>query len=205
MDTENLKFDENGLIPAIVQDSENLRVLMLGYMNRESIGLTVQTGDVTFYSRSRQEIWRKGETSGNVLKLVEIIADCDRDALLVTAKPSGPVCHTGETSCFFRDGLAPEAQLEFLGKLQKLLKGRKKEMPEGSYTTTLFKSGIDRISQKVGEEAVETVIASKNQDDVAFLGEASDLLFHLMVLLTEKGYGLGDLVDELKKRHRVGD
>ncbi len=203
MNTDDLSFDENGLIPAIVQDAGSLRVLMLGYMNPEAIAKTLESGMVTFYSRSRKTLWTKGETSGNTLKLKEIRYDCDKDALLVTATPDGPTCHTGNTSCFYRDTPAPAAKGEFLFKLESLLAERKEKMPEGSYTTSLFKKGIDKISQKVGEEAVETVIASKNDNKEEFIYEASDLLFHLMVLLTEKGYSLQELIDELEKRHKA--
>lgn len=203
MNTDDLRFNENGLIPAIVQDAASLRVLMLGYMNPEAIAKTLESGMVTFYSRSRKRLWTKGETSGNTLKLTEIRYDCDKDALLVTATPDGPTCHTGNTSCFYRDNPAPAAKGEFLFKLENLLADRKEKMPEGSYTTSLFKKGIDKISQKVGEEAVETVIASKNDNKEEFIYEASDLLFHLMVLLTEKGYSLQELIDELGKRHKA--
>ncbi len=202
IDPETLKFDSNGLIPAIVQDAETLKVLMLGYMNAESIKLTHQSGNVTFYSRSRNEIWEKGATSGNYLKFESMHRDCDNDALLVVARPEGPACHTGNTSCFYQDGETPETSAVFLEKLEALLQGRKKEMPEGSYTTSLFKKGIDKIAQKVGEEAVETVIASKNQNDDEFIYEASDLIFHLLVLCTEKGIPLEKLIEELKGRHK---
>lgn len=201
MNTIDLRFNENGLIPAIVQDADNLRVLMLGYMNSEAIAKTLESGLVTFFSRSRNTLWTKGETSGNTLKLTEIRYDCDKDALLITATPHGPTCHTGNTSCFYRDKPAPAAKGEFLFKLEKLLADRKEKMPEDSYTTSLFRKGIDKIAQKVGEEAVETVIASKNNNKVEFIYEASDLLFHLMVLLTEKGYTIQELIDELEKRH----
>ena len=201
LNLQDLTYDQNGLIPAIVQDAVTLRVLMLGYMNEESIEKTQASGLITFFSRSRHQLWTKGETSGNTLTLVSMHYDCDSDALLVVATPKGPTCHTGNTSCFYRDEHAPATNLHFLDELQSLLQTRKKEMPEGSYTTSLFNKGLDKIAQKVGEEAVETVIASKNDDTHEFIYEASDLLFHLMVLLTERGYSLTDLADELKKRH----
>lgn len=203
MDFSALKYDEKGLIPAIIQDATTLRVLMLGYMNEESLQQTKDSGNVTFFSRSRNELWVKGETSGNFLKLVNLHYDCDSDALLVLAHPIGPTCHTGELTCFYRDEKAPEVPYAFLKSLQDLLVKRKDELPEGSYTTSLFKKGLDKIAQKVGEEAVETVIASKNVDDGEFIYEASDLLFHLMVLLTERNMTLDTLIDELKKRHKV--
>jgi len=201
LNLNDLTYDQNGLIPAIVQDASSLRVLMLGYMSQESINKTETSGLVTFFSRSRQQLWTKGETSGNTLSLVSIHYDCDKDALLIMATPKGPTCHTGNTSCFYRDENAPATNLHFLDKLQALLESRKAKMPEGSYTTSLFNKGLDKIAQKVGEEAVETVIAAKNDDSHEFIYEASDLLFHLMVLLTERGYTLTDLTNELKKRH----
>lgn len=201
MNADNLTFDKNGLIPAIIQDAGNLRVLMLGYMNPESLQKTLESGLVTFYSRSRQKLWTKGETSGNTLKLVSIHKDCDDDTLLITATPNGPTCHTGNISCFYRENTAPAAPGSFLFELQALLRERKESTPEGSYTSSLFQKGLDKIAQKVGEEAVETVIASKNTDEKEFLYEASDLLFHLMVLLTERGNTLEDLISELEKRH----
>lgn len=199
--TDTLKFDANGLIAAIIQDDQNLRVLMLGYMNRESLQQSLETGKVTFYSRSRQQLWVKGESSGNFLHLRSIRYDCDADALLITALPDGPTCHTGEISCFYRSEPAPANALSFLTQLQNLLETRKAERPEGSYTTKMFAKGLDKIAQKVGEEAVETVIAAKNDDEAEFIYEASDLLFHLMLLLAQKNLRLEDLVKELEKRH----
>lgn len=198
---DDVSFDENGLIPAIVQHAETHQVLMLGYMNADALRQTLKTGKVTFWSRSREELWVKGETSGNVLHLSNIRIDCDQDALLVHARPAGPTCHTGQPSCFYRPELPPEAPLHFLTQLQKLLHERKQTMPEGSYTTHLFNKGLDKIAQKVGEEAVETVIAAKNEDESEFIYESSDLLFHLMVLLTERGLSLEDLTAELRSRH----
>lgn len=204
MDINNLDFQKNdGLIPAIVQDANNARVLMLGYMNRESIEKTIETGYVTFFSRSHEELWTKGETSGNYLKFEDVQADCDNDTLLITAHPHGPVCHTGNESCFYEKPYQPpESQYGFLGYLEDLLKQRYTNRPENSYTTKLFDKGLDKITQKVGEEAIETVIASKNQEDEEFIYEASDLLFHLMVLLVERGVPFEELISELENRHR---
>jgi phosphoribosyl-AMP cyclohydrolase / phosphoribosyl-ATP pyrophosphohydrolase len=201
MNPTELKYDQNGLIPAIVQDSVTRQVLMLAYMNRESLQKTLDTRLVTFYSRSRQQLWTKGETSGNTLELVQIQADCDSDTLLVTAKPNGPACHTGNTSCFFENEFKIEESYGFLKQLEDLLRNRKHEMPEGSYTGRMFAKGLDKITQKVGEEAIETVIASKNEDEAEFVYEASDLLFHLMMLLVEKGVPFARLIDELDRRH----
>lgn len=195
-------YDANGLVPAIVQDAETMRVLMLGYMNEESLSRTLQTGKATFYSRSRQKIWVKGESSGNVLDVKAIHLDCDADTILIQTVPAGPTCHTGEVSCFFKPEMTPQAKGAFLFQLEELLKERKEKLPEGSYTTHLFRRGLDKIAQKVGEEAVETVIASKNDDQKEFLYESSDLLFHLMVLLTERGNSLSELVAELESRHK---
>lgn len=192
-----MTFDpQTGLVPAIVQDAATGTVLMLGYMNAESLAQTRATGLVTFFSRSRQSLWTKGETSGNTFSLVDIREDCDGDALLVLANPAGPACHNGTTSCFHPyEGL----DLAFLAQLQTLLESRKREMPEGSYTSKMFAKGVDKLAQKVGEEAVETVIAAKN-GNAELVYEASDLLFHLMMLLTEKGLRIEDLARELKRR-----
>ena len=199
--TDSLDFEKNnGLIPAVIQDNTTGAVLMLGYMNKESIHKTLKTGKVTFFSRSRNALWTKGETSGNYLHLISLYPDCDRDTILIKARPDGPTCHTGNTSCFGPTSIRQVTSIDFLLKLQDLLDDRKKQMPEGSYTTKLFSKGVDKIAQKVGEEAVETVIAAKNNTD-ELVYEASDLLFHLMVLLTEKGMRLEDLVQELEKRH----
>ena len=191
-------FDPHtGLIPAIVQDAATGTVLMIGYMNADSLAQTRATGLVTFYSRSRQYLWTKGETSGNTFSLVDIREDCDGDALLLLANPAGPACHNGTTSCFHPyEGV----DLAFLAQLQTLLESRKRDMPEDSYTSKMFAKGLDKLAQKVGEEAVETVIAAKN-DNAELVYEASDLLFHLMMLLTEKGLRIEDLARELKQRH----
>lgn len=205
MNIESLSFDPiTGLIPAVVQDAYTGRVLMLGYMNEESIGVTLESGLVTFFSRSRRALWTKGETSGNALRLVSINDDCDHDSLLVKAVPIGPTCHTGMTSCFDAgtSGNVSESGLAFIAHLEGLLKDRKRTMPEGSYTSKMFAKGLDKIAQKVGEEAVETVIAAKNNDESEFVYEASDLLFHLTLLLVEKGVPFESLIQELQRRHR---
>lgn len=202
MNIQELDFDKgNGLIPAIIQDANTFQVLMLGYMNKEALQATLDKKRVTFYSRSREQLWTKGETSGNYLDLVDIQQDCDRDTLLVLARPHGPTCHTGKQSCFHENEFKPKQDLNFITDLENLIKSRKSELPEESYTTSLFKKGVDTIAQKVGEEAVETVIESKNQDDSKFIGEVSDLLFHLLVLLVEKGIPLQRVVDRLEQRH----
>jgi len=196
----NLDYNKTGgLIPAIIQDETTGKVLMLGYMNEESLAKTKDTGNVTFFSRTKQRIWMKGETSGNVLKVADILVDCDNDTLLIKANPVGPVCHTGEDTCF---GEKNEDDFMFLRFLQDFIDKRYAEMPEGSYTTSLFNKGINRMAQKVGEEAVETVIEATNGTEDGFLYEASDLVYHLIVLLTSKGYRLDDLARELKKRHK---
>jgi phosphoribosyl-ATP pyrophosphohydrolase/phosphoribosyl-AMP cyclohydrolase len=188
-----------GLIPAIIQDDRTNKVLMLGFMNEEALAKTRETGTVTFYSRSRQRLWTKGEESGNFLFVVSISEDCDRDTLLIKVNPAGPVCHTGNDTCFCETN---EEDIMFLKYLQDFILSRRREMPEESYTTSLFKKGIGRIAQKVGEEAVETVIEAMSGDDDRLLYEGSDLLYHLIVLLTYKGFRIEDLAKELKKRHK---
>lgn len=207
MNINDLDFKKgNGLIPAIVQDAETYQVLMLGYMNKEALKQTLREDQITFYSRSKQRLWTKGETSGNTLALVDIQADCDNDTLLILADPAGPTCHTGETSCFYEKQFKPKkTKLDFLNDLEALIIRRKAEMPEDSYTSYLFDKGIDKIAQKVGEEAVETVIESKNDKKKKLTGEAADLIFHLMVLLVEKGISLKKVVKRLKKRHNKGN
>lgn len=204
-----ISFDEltsdrpDGLIPVIVQDAATLKVLMLGYMNREAFDNTVATGKVTFFSRSRRAQWVKGETSGNFLNLVNIQADCDNDTLLVTAKPTGPTCHKGTTSCFQATAEEDAADATgFIRALSALIQGRHKEMPEGSYTTHLFKKGTDKIAQKVGEEAVETVIEAVAGRREGLIYEASDLVYHLLVLLEATGLTIEDIEKELKRRHK---
>jgi phosphoribosyl-AMP cyclohydrolase / phosphoribosyl-ATP pyrophosphohydrolase len=184
----------DGLLPAIVQDARNQRVLMLGYMDRAALDATVACGQVTFHSRSRQRLWRKGETSGHVLELVSIDADCDADALLVRAIPRGPTCHLGRASCF------PAAPASALAELDACIEQRQRERPADSYTTRLFEAGVRRIAQKVGEEGVEAALAAVAQDDGALLGEAADLAYHLLVLLHSRGLGLRELDSVLRAR-----
>lgn len=188
-----------GLIPAIIQDNNTGKVLMLGFMNEEAYETTKETGKVTFFSRTKNRIWMKGETSGNTLQVVNIMVDCDNDTLLIKAIPAGPVCHTGSDTCFGEKNIE---DIMFLKYLQNFIERRRQEMPEGSYTTTLFQKGVNRMAQKVGEEAVETVIEATNGTEDGFIYEASDLIYHLIVLLTSKGLRLEDLTRELKKRHK---
>ena len=205
-DPENIDFKKgNNLVPAIIQHYATGQVLMLGYMNADAVKQTVESGQVTFYSRSKKRLWTKGETSGNYLNLVSIQKDCDNDTLLILADPQGPTCHTGENSCFHEQEFRPfvkAADYGFLKELQDLLYQRKEELPENSYTSSMFKKGLNRIAQKVGEEGVETVIAALAESEDAFIYEASDLIFHLQLLLTEKGLRLDDLVRELERRHK---
>jgi phosphoribosyl-ATP pyrophosphohydrolase/phosphoribosyl-AMP cyclohydrolase len=189
----------DGLLPVIVQDAETLRVLMLGYMDAAALAATRDSGHVTFYSRSKQRLWTKGESSGHFLDLVSIDVDCDNDTLLVLARPHGPTCHTGRTSCFPQ---APGADVSFLGTLDTLIAEREQTRPEGSYTTQLFEKGTRRIAQKVGEEGVETALAGVAQGDAELLGESADLLYHLIVLLRARGLSLADVVAVLESRHR---
>ena len=188
-----------GLIPAIIQDNNTNKVLMLGFMNEEALEQTLSSGKVTFFSRTKNRLWMKGETSGNTLSVVSITPDCDNDTLLVKAIPAGPVCHKGTDTCF---GEKNEEDILFLKYLQNFIERRRHEMPEGSYTTTLFQKGINRMAQKVGEEAVETVIEATNGTEDRLIYEASDLIYHLIVLLTSKGLRIDDLARELKKRHK---
>lgn len=188
-----------GLIPAIVQDAQTHVVLMLGFMNEEAYIQTLKTGKVTFYSRTKQRLWTKGETSGHFLNVVDILSDCDNDTLLIKANPIGPACHTGAETCFGEDN---KESIWFLQYLQDFITCRFIEKPAGSYTTSLFEKGVNRMAQKVGEEAVETVIEATNGTDADFIYEASDLIYHLIVLLTSKGYTLETLAKELKKRHK---
>jgi len=195
-----LKFDENtGLIPAIVQDNNTGRVLMLGYMNQEALKETKRSGKVTFFSRSKQRLWTKGEESGNYLDLVEISDDCDHDALLVKALPHGPTCHKGTDTCW---GEINADHFGFLSQLEEVIRDRRENAPENSYVASLFDKGINKIAQKVGEEAVEVVIEAKDDSEELFLNESADLLFHLLILLQAKGYSLSDVTDVLKQRHR---
>ena len=193
----NLSKTADGLIPVIIQDADSLKVLMLGYMNQEAFEKTQAEGRVTFYSRSRQTLWTKGETSGNYLHVKEMFIDCDGDTLLIMARPDGPTCHRGTTACFdTRDNAG------FLGTLEACIKDRHAKMPEGSYTTYLFNKGVNKIAQKVGEEAVETVIEAVDGNRERYLYEAADLLYHLLVLTEQMGCSLSDLEDELAKRHK---
>lgn len=194
-----LDFDKmDGLVPAIIQDSRTLKVLMLGFMNKEAYDKTVETGKVTFWSRTKQRLWTKGETSGNTLTVVDIKADCDYDTLLIKAIPAGPVCHTGSDTCWDEKNQNP---IMFLSELQRFIEKRHEEMPEGSYTTSLFKSGCGRMAQKVGEEAIESVIEAMANNNERLIYEASDMIYHLIVLLTSKGLKIEDLAQELQKRH----
>ena len=201
-----IDFEKNGgLVPAIVQDAETKNVLMLGYMNEEAYQKTIETKKVTFWSRSRNCLWTKGETSGNFLHLVDIKVDCDNDTLLVKAKPDGPTCHTGTDTCWGEENKGGKRKekgaLAFLSELQDFIDKRHEEMPEGSYTTSLFKDGINRIAQKVGEEALEAVIEATNGSKEKLVYEASDMIYHLIVLLTSKGLRIEDVAEELQKRH----
>jgi phosphoribosyl-ATP pyrophosphohydrolase/phosphoribosyl-AMP cyclohydrolase len=188
-----------GLIPAVVQDAFTGKVLMLGYMNEAALAKTEESGRVTFFSRSKNRLWTKGETSGHFLEVVSMQEDCDGDAILVKAKPSGPVCHTGADTCF-NEGNA--SKTPFIDQLRAIIKDRKANPSEGSYTSSLFSKGINKLAQKVGEEAVELVIEAKDDNKDLFLGEAADLLFHYLVLLEAKGYELDEVVDVLMKRHK---
>ena len=195
-----LDFEKmGGLIPAIIQDNYTTKVLMLGFMNEEAYNNTVETQKVTFFSRSKNRLWTKGESSGNYLNVVTINADCDYDTLLIKVNPTGPVCHTGADTCF---GERNKEDIMFLKYLQNFIELRRQEMPEGSYTTSLFTKGVNRMAQKVGEEAVETVIEATNGTEEGFIYEASDLMYHLIVLLTSKGLRIEDLARELEKRHK---
>lgn len=196
----NIDFDKcGGLVPAVIQDADTLKVLMLGYMNREAYDKTVATGLVTFYSRSRQCLWTKGETSGNFLHVVDIKNDCDDDTLLVKVHPDGPVCHTGTDTCWGETN--DRNPLLFLSELGDFIETRYKEMPEGSYTTSLFRDGLNRMAQKVGEEALELVIEATNGTRERMIYEGSDMLYHLIVLLTSKGMRIEDMASELQLRH----
>ena len=198
-----INFDKlQGLVPAIIQDATTSKVLMLGFMNAEAYQKTVETGLVTFWSRTRNCLWTKGETSGNVLKVVEILNDCDQDTLLIKANPAGPVCHTGADTCWNEKN--EKNPLLFLTELQDFINKRHEEMPEGSYTTSLFKDGLNRMAQKVGEEALELVIEATNGTNERMIYEGSDMLYHLIVLLTSKGLRIEDMAAELAERHQPG-
>ena len=201
---EDLKFDKNGLIPAIVVDANTKEVLTLAYMNKESLAISMEKGLTCFYSRSRQELWLKGETSGNYQHIVSITADCDKDALVVKVEKDGPACHTGAESCFFNPVYLSEEKHEFsLRGLEELLKGRKKDMPQGSYTTYLFEKGLDKILKKVGEESTEVIIAGKAKDKAETVYEIADLAYHIMVLMVEAGISVDEVQAELASRHVI--
>ncbi len=194
-----LDFEKmNGLIPAIIQDNYTQKVLMLGFMNKEAYEKTMETGKVTFFSRTKNRLWTKGEESGNFLRVVSVKADCDNDTLLIMVHPEGPVCHKGTDTCW---GDKNEQDIMFLKELQDFIDRRRQEMPEKSYTTSLFNSGVNKMAQKVGEEAVETILEACNGTDERLIYEGADLLYHLIVLLTYKGYRIEDLARELKERH----
>ena len=204
LNIDELKFDESGLIPAIVTDAVTKKVLTLAYMNRESIKITMERGLTCFFSRSRQELWLKGETSGNYQHVVSISADCDKDALLVVVEPDGPACHTGKESCFHNPVFESEELREFsLEALVKLIEGRKIEKTEGSYTTYLFEKGLDKILKKVGEESTEVIIAAKAEDKAETIYEIADLAYHVLVLMIQMGISLEDIHRELASRHVI--
>ena len=205
MDINNLKFDEKGLIPAVVIDDATKEVLTVAYMNRESLEISIKEGRTCFWSRSRQKLWKKGETSGNVQYIARIDADCDADALTVYVNKTGPACHTGAESCFFNNvytnpDVAPAFSLEGLAEL---IEGRKTEKKEGSYTTYLFEKGIDKILKKVGEESTEVIIAGKANDKAETIYEISDLVYHVLVLMIEMGISIDDIKKELASRHVI--
>jgi phosphoribosyl-AMP cyclohydrolase / phosphoribosyl-ATP pyrophosphohydrolase len=209
MKIEDLKFGDNGLIPAVVQDASSREVLTVAYMNEESLGKSIETRETWFYSRSRQELWHKGATSGNTQKIVEIKYDCDGDALVVLVEPAGPACHTGAVSCFSENLLDKTttentALTDFavMLELEKTIREREQDMPEGAYTTYLFEKGVDKILKKVGEEAAEVIIAAKNRDPEELKWEAADLLYHLMVLLQEQKLPLKEVLGVLNKRKK---
>jgi phosphoribosyl-ATP pyrophosphohydrolase/phosphoribosyl-AMP cyclohydrolase len=196
----NIDFNKgNGLVPAVIQDADSNLILMLGYMNEEALETTLNNNKVTFFSRTKQRLWTKGETSGNFLEVVSIKVDCDNDTLLIKAKPTGPVCHTGDDTCF---GEFNQSKTYFIDELRKTIKDRKNNPTDQSYTASLFAKGINKIAQKVGEEAVEIVIEAKDDNKELFLGEAADLLFHYLVLLEAKGCELDEVMDVLLERHR---
>ena len=204
LNIDELKFDEKGLIPAVVVDYLSKKVLTVAYMNRESLELSMEKGLTTFYSRSRKELWLKGETSGNYQHIVSITADCDKDALVVVVKKDGPACHKGTDSCFTNPVWKSDAISEFsMDGLYEMLKGRKKELPEGSYTTYLFKKGIDKILKKIGEESTEVIIASKANDKTETVYEVADLAYHIMVMMVEMGISTDDIRKELASRHII--
>jgi phosphoribosyl-ATP pyrophosphohydrolase/phosphoribosyl-AMP cyclohydrolase len=195
-----IKFDERGLIPAIVQNAKTREVLTLAYMNEESLARTIETGQTWFWSRSRNELWHKGETSGNTQQVVSLALDCDRDAIVVLVDPAGPACHTGAVSCF---DVPPAQNGSLLTRLYELIQSRERERPSGSYTTYLFKEGLDKILKKLGEESAETIIAAKNDDRERLVSEVSDLVYHLLVLLVARGVSLEEIANELGQRRQL--
>ena len=204
IDIENLKFDEKGLIPAIVVDAKTKKVLTLAYMNKESLQISIEKELTCFYSRSRQELWLKGETSGNYQHIVSITSDCDNDALVVMVEPDGPACHLGTTTCFTNELFQSENRHEFSYEgLMELIKGRKTDEKEGSYTTYLFQKGLDKILKKVGEECTEVIIAAKDNDKKETIYEVADLAYHVMVMMIEQGITLEDIHNELASRHVI--
>lgn len=204
MDIDKIRFDEKGLIPAIVQDYFTKEVLTLAYMNKEALAITMKEGRTCFFSRSRQELWRKGETSGNTQKVVSITSDCDNDALVIEVIKKGPACHTGAESCFFNLEYVGEGQTPFSYKaLYDMIKGRKTDPKEGSYTTYLFDKGMDKILKKVGEESTEVIIAGAKNDKEETIYEIADLAYHIMVMMVEQGITLEDVTAELSKRHVI--
>ncbi|PLR85361.1 bifunctional phosphoribosyl-AMP cyclohydrolase/phosphoribosyl-ATP pyrophosphatase [Bacillus canaveralius] len=210
MNIDNIRFDEKGLVTAIVQDAVTKAVLTLAYMNRESLERSIETGETWFFSRSRQELWHKGATSGNTQKIIEMTYDCDGDAILVLVNPNGPACHNGTVSCFTNSLYATQsnaaendsaANYEILTKLEQVIKEREQQRPEGAYTTYLFEKGVDKILKKVGEEAAEVIIAAKNRDSEELKWEAADLIFHLFVLLREQELSFSEILSVLEERH----
>ncbi len=198
INVDEIKFDERGLIPAIVQNAHTREVLTLAYMNHESLVRTIETRETWFWSRSRNELWHKGETSGNTQRIVSLALDCDRDAIVVLVDPAGPACHTGAVSCFD----IPSANGSLLTRLYELIQSRERERPSGSYTTYLFEEGVDKILKKLGEESAETIIAAKNDDRARLISEVSDLVYHLLVLLVARGITLEEIANELEQRRR---
>ena len=201
IDPKNVRFDPSGLVPAVVQDARTRELLTLAYMNAESLARTLETGETWFWSRSRNELWHKGATSGNTQRVVSVATDCDNDAIVVLVEPAGPACHKGARSCF---DLEQEVPGGLLRELYDLIKTRQQERPEGSYTTYLFDKGLDKILKKVGEESAETIIAAKNGDPKQLVSETADLLYHVLVMLVARGVDLNDVRDELAQRRKSG-
>jgi phosphoribosyl-ATP pyrophosphohydrolase/phosphoribosyl-AMP cyclohydrolase len=203
LDTASIDFAKgDGLVPAIVQDADTGAVLMMAYMNREALEQTLARGRAVFYSRSKQRLWEKGETTGHTLDVVDIVADCDNDTLLVSARPRGPACHNGTLTCFGNEPRTAATHIAFLAKLESVIAQRATEKPEASYTARLLEKGINRVAQKVGEEGVELALAGAAQGEDKVIGESADLLFHMLVLLRARGVSLGQVVNELEKRHQ---